>query len=128
MAIEKNYSNQDPTTLPADLEFTRCNFSQSQPASLGPALGVRLWPGDDTPRTFTDCNLFNCEPPPGSVLVRCPTWIVQTGIDGPTDELTVDGVVTHTTQYHDRTNYGKYNAETESYDYEATPITTPEDY
>lgn len=126
MISEKNFSNADPTTLPADTEYERCNFSHTQPASLGPALGVRLWPGDDTPRTFTDCNLFNCEPPPGSTLVRCNTWIVETGIIGPVDELVVDGVVEHTVQYHDRTLYGKYTEA--GYVYETVPVTTPEDY
>ncbi len=127
MISEKNFSNMDPTLIPVDASYERCNFSRSQPLQTGPpALGVRLFPGDDTPRTFTDCNLFNCEPPPGSILNNCNTWIVSTGEIGPVDELIVDGVVQHTTQYHDRTMYGKYT--TAGYVYEPTPVTTPEDY
>ena len=128
MISEKNFSNMDPAEIPVDSSYERCNFSQSQPASLGPAVGVRLFPGDDTPRTFTDCNLFNCEPPPGSILNNCNTWIVSTGELGPIDELIVDGVVQDTTQYHDRTLYGKYDATLGDYVYEPVPVTTPEDY
>ena len=126
MISEKNFSNWDVNTIPDDDQYERCNFSHSQPAQTSPALGVRLFPGDDTPRVFTDCNLFNCEPPPGSILINCNTWIVSTGEIGPVDELIVDGVVQHTTQYHDRTLYGKYT--TSGYVYEAVPVTTPEDY
>ena len=127
MISEKNFSNMDVSLIPVDLEYERCNFSHSQPDMTGAqAKGVRLFPGDDTPRTFTDCNLFNCEPPPNSTLINCNTWIVETGIIGPTDELVVDGVVEHTTQFHNRTLHGKY---TESgYVYEPTPVTTSEDY
>jgi hypothetical protein len=53
---------------------------------------------------------------------------VTAGELGPVDELEVDGVVVHTTQYHDRTFHGKYDAETESYDRTGAPSTTPEDY
>ena len=126
MISEKNFSNMDVNLIPVDTEYERCNFSRYQPELGPPIVGVRLFPGDDTPRTFTDCNLFNCEPPPGSILNNCNTWIVETGILGPTDTLEIDGVVEHTVQYHDRTLHGKY---TESgYVYEPTPVTTPEDY
>ena len=126
MISEKNFSNMDPALIPVDDQYVRCNFSQEQPASTGPLAGVRLFPGDDTPRTFTDCNLFNCEPPPGSILVRCNTWQVTTGELGPVDELVIDGVVEHTTQYHDRTCHGKYVGP--GYDTTGFPQTTPEDY
>src|SRR5210317_505769 len=108
MISEKNFSNQDPASIPVDTEYERCNFSRSQPELGPPVVGVRLFPGDDTPRTFTDCNLMNCEPPPGSTLVNCNTWIVTTGEVGPVDTLEVDGVVVHTTQYHDRTVHARY--------------------
>ena len=127
MISEKNFSNADPTALPADTEYERCNFSHTQPASLGPALGVRLWPGDDTPRTFTDCNLFNCEPPPGSTLVNSNAWIAETGLNAHVDELTVNGVVQHTNQYHKGRRHGRYNPVTEQYDYE-TPVEYGEDF
>ena len=127
MISEKNFSNLDPATIPVDLEYQRCNFSHSQPDTDGAeVIGIRLFPGDDTPRTFTDCNLFNCEPPPDSTLVNCNTWIVTTGELGPIDELTVDGVVQHTTQYHDRTVHAKYVDGV--YDRTGYPQTMPEDY
>lgn len=127
MIAEKNFSNQDPATIPVDTEYQRCNFSRSQPDTSGAeVVGVRLFPGDDTPRTFIDCNLFNCEPPPGSTLVRCNTWIVTTGELGPTDTLEIDGQVEHTTQYHDRTVHARYIDG--AYDRTGYPLTMPEDY
>ena len=126
MISEKNFSNMDVNLIPLDSEYERCNFSRSQPELGPPVVGVRLFPGDDTPRTFTDCNLFNCEPPPGSTLVNCNTWIVTTGEIGPTDSLTVDGQVQHTTQYHDRTVHARYVDG--SYDRTGYPQTMPEDY
>ena len=124
---EKNFSNMDPSLIPVDSEYQRCNFSRSQPDTGGAeVVGVRLFPGDDTPRTFTDCNLFNCETPPGSTLVNCNTWIVTTGELGPTDTLEVDGVVQHTVQYHDRTVHARWDGV--SYDRAGYPQTMPEDY
>ena len=128
MISEQNFSNMPVNEIPVDTEYQRCNFSRSQPDLGPPVKGVRLFPGDDTPRTFIDCNLFNCEPPPGSTLIRCNTWIVETGILGPVDELVVDGVVQHTTQYHDRTVHAKYDPDTGTYDRTGFPQTMPEDY
>jgi len=125
---EKNFHDMDPALIPVDTEYERCNFSRSQPDMSGPIVGVRLFPGDDTPRTFTDCNLFNCEPPPGSTLIRCNTWIAQTGQLAHTDELIVDTVVLDTTQYHKQIRHGRYNPLTESYDYDGAPIESGEDY
>ena len=126
MISKKNFSNMDVNLIPVDTSYEQCNFSRSQPELGPPVVGVRLFPGDDTPRTFTDCNLFNCEPPPGSILVRCNTWIVETSIPAHVDELIIDGIVVHTTQFHDRTCYGKYVDG--AYDYTGYPETTPEDY
>ena len=126
MISEKNFSNMDPALIPVDTEYERCNFSRFQPELGPPVVGVRLFPGDDTPRTFIDCNLMNCEPPPGSTLIKCNTAIVTTGELGPTDELVVDGVVVHTTQYHDRTVHARYVDG--AYDRTGYPQTMPEDY
>jgi hypothetical protein len=126
MISEKNFSNMDPALIPVDTHYERCNFSRSQPELGPPVVGVRLFPGDDTPRTFTDCNLMNCEPPPGSTLVNCTTWIVTPGELGPVDELVVDGVVEHTVQYHDRTVHARYVDG--AYDRTGYPQTMPEDY
>ena len=126
MISEKNFSNMDPALIPVDTEYQRCNFSRSQPDLGPPVVGVRLFPGDDTPRTFIDCNLFNCEPPPGSTLINCNTWIITTGELGPIDELVIDGVVEHTVQYHDRTIHARYVDG--AYDRTGYPLTVPEDY
>ena len=126
MISEKNFSNMDPALIPVDTHYVRCNFSRSQPELGPPVVGVRLFPGDDTPRAFTDCNMMNCEPPPGSTVVNCNTWIVTTGELGPIDELVVDGVVEHTVQYHDRTVHARYVDG--AYDRAGYPQTMPEDY
>ena len=127
MIKEKNFSNMDPAEIPVDTEYQRCNFSRFQPDTSGAeVVGVRLFPGDDTPRTFIDCNLMNCEPPPGSALVNCNTWIIETSIPGPTEDLVIDGVVEHTIQYHDRTVHARYINGT--YDRTGFPQTMPEDY
>ena len=127
MISNGNFLEMDPALIPKDTEYHRCNFWRAQPDTSGPeVVGVRLFPGDDTPRTFIGCNLFNCEPPPGSTVVRCNTWIVTTGELGPIDELVVDGVVEHTVQYHDRTVHGKYVDG--AYDRTGYPQTMPEDY
>ena len=76
MQVNKNYRDlQTPSEV--DTEYVGCCFAQSQPVDIeGVKTGVRLFPGDDTPRTFTKCNLANCEPPPGSILVKCNTTLI----------------------------------------------------
>lgn len=127
--VEKNFTATPIEEIPVDSEYVRCNFARLQPARLNPnPEGHRLFPGDDTPRTFRDCNLFNCETPPGSTLENCNTWIVETGITPAAQEddvVIVDGVEVERIVYHDRTTYGKWNGS--SYDY-ITPVTSPEDY
>ena len=128
---EKNYTGTAPDALPSEPTlFVRCNFARTQPAQTGEgtARGVRLWPGDDTPRVFQDCNLMNCELPPGSRTDNCNTWIVETGVtpaQKPDDVVEVDGVEISREVYHDRINYGKWTEE--GYQY-ITPILSPEDY
>ncbi|MBN2560632.1 MAG: hypothetical protein JXQ75_06855 [Phycisphaerae bacterium] len=93
MTKHKNFAGK---TTPAviDVEYRDCNFSQRRPEERdGKKVGVRLFPGDDTPRTFIRCNLVNCEPPPGSTLVTCNTAIVEpvTDIGGGKQGLQVHG-------------------------------------
>ena len=132
MAIaEKNFTQPDPADIPKDAVYERCNFSRTQPADAteGAAVGVRLFPGDDTPRTFIDCNLFNCEPPPGSLLQGCNTWIVETGITPSLKEddvVEVDGVEVSRTVYHDRKVLARYVDG--AYQQVASPVPEPEDY
>ena len=68
---------------------------------------VRLFPGDDTPRTFENCNLVNCEVPPGSTVIKCNTTIRRTLVPTSTDEIVVDGESIGNTIYHDII-YGRY--------------------
>lgn len=127
MIKEKNFSNADPTTLPADTEYVRCNFTQTVPDTSGAnPVGVRLWPGDDTPRTFTNCNLVNCEPPPGSTVVQCNTTVSEYGVFDFEETITIDSVVVNTRTFTKQIIYGRYNPETETYDYLPTPVEVPE--
>lgn len=93
MTTEKNFS-KTPTPSIADGHYLRCNFSQLQPVDSGGGVmrGVRLFPGDDTPRTFEECTLTNCEVPPGSTIIRGARIIRETFIILRTDTITIDGV------------------------------------
>lgn len=63
MTEHKNFTGQATPSI-VDTEYRRCNFTQE-------TAHTRLFPGDDTPRTFTRCNLKNCDLPPGSATVGC---------------------------------------------------------
>lgn len=130
MTISKrNFSNADPSALPADTDYVQCNFTQRVPTTQGQRRrGVRLWPADDTPRTFTNCNMVNCEPPPGSTYVNCNSSISEYDVFAFTDEIVVDTVVVSSEDKHDQVIYGRYDAETESYIDHQDPITVPQDY
>lgn len=124
---QKNFVNMDPSLIPKADEYEDCNFARSQPDTSGPeVVGVRLWPGDDTPRVFTNCNLMNCEVPPGSRIVNCNTWIVETRVPAFSEDVVVDNVTVATEQFHDRTVHARYVDS--DYDRTGFPQTTPEDY
>jgi hypothetical protein len=125
----KNFSNVDPTQLPAETHFVKCNFFQRVPTKQGQTRrGVRLWPDDGTPRVFEDCNMANCEPPPGSTYISCNSYITEFDIFAFTDDVVIDDVVVHSEEKHDQVTYGRYDTETESYEYYPTPITEPQDH
>lgn len=124
---KKNFSNWDVTTIPVDTEYVRCNFSQSVPDTSGAdPVGIRLFPGDDTPRTFTDCNMVNCEPPPGSTLTGCNTSVCEYEQPDVEETITIDSVVVYTRQFTKQIIYGRWNPDTEVYDYHPSPIEVPE--
>ena len=124
---EKNFADMPVAEIPVDSEYRRCNFSRKQPDTSGASVvGHRLFPGDDTPRTFIECNLMNCEPPPGSTLVKCNTWIIETLQPSYTEDLVIDGVVEDTQQFYERTVHGKYDADAGDYDRTGYPQTMPE--
>lgn len=129
MIQEKNFSNADPASLPDETEFQLCNFAQRVPITQGATRrGVRLWSGDDTPRTFIRCNMVNCEPPPGSTLIDCNTRIIEYDVFAFADEIVIDSVVVSSEDRHDMILYSRYNPETESYDDDPSPVTVPQDY
>lgn len=121
MTKGKNFSGQVTPGI-VDTEYESCNFTQSQPVDVGGNMqGVRLFPGDDTPRTFTRCNMTNCEPPPGSTLTDCNTTIRENYLPSSPDTLTIDGVE-NTIEHHINRIHGRFNPETWGYDYHPTPV------
>lgn len=114
------YKNLSGTPMPSivDTEYRGCNFAQPAPVQIdGVWQGVRLFPGDDTPRVFRDCNLCNAEPPPGSIVISCNTIVKQFGVsveaplapDGPL--VTRSAGIVH----------GRYVADRGEYEYFESP-------
>jgi hypothetical protein len=127
---DKNFTGIPIADIPVDTEYVRCNFAQPLPVDIGGGVmrGNRLFVGDDTPRTFTRCNMSNCEPPPGSTLTQCNTHIVNNNLLNRTDVVTVDGLEVGRRDFHDHIHYGRYNPDTESYDDIPSPVPVPGDY
>ena len=64
----KKFLNQETPSI-VDTEYRDCHFAHDNPITVdGKKRGVRIFPGDDTARTFIDCNMMNVEPPPGSTV------------------------------------------------------------
>jgi hypothetical protein len=124
----KNFSNFAPGTIPEDTEYVRCNFTQSVPDTSGAnPVGVEMFPGySGPPMTFRNCNLVNCEPPPGSTLMNCNTSVSEYDVFDRDETITVDGVVVSTRTFNKQVIHGKYNPETEAYEYLPTPVEVPE--
>lgn len=110
MTSSKNFSGQSTPSI-IDDTYYHCNFSQPQPVFYqdDSAHGVRLFPGDDTPRSFLQCNLTNCEVPPGSTVEECNTAVVSRNQPIETEEVAVDGrTVTRPTK-EGNTMHGHYD-------------------
>lgn len=92
MTRGQNFSGQRTPSV-IDVEYYRCSFFQPQPVFYRDSLacGVRIFPDDDTPRTFIECNLVNCEFPPGSHIISCNTAVVSRNQVLEEEEVTVDG-------------------------------------
>ncbi len=91
----KNFSAQSTPSV-IDIVYLRCNFSQTLPdpnvvGDPNEPAKVRIFPGDDTPRLFIECNLVNCELPPGSTVVKCNTSIIVPNTLLGSITVTVDG-------------------------------------
>lgn len=126
--VDKNFSHLDELSIPKADEYINCNFMRPAPDTSGPQpVGIRLWPGDDTPRIFRDCNLINCEPPPGSTIIGfCNTKIVEKQIPDFIDRIVLNGTPIHTRQRTLTRLHGRWNPSTESYEYEPAPVDTPD--
>ena len=126
MIEHKNFSGQVSPDVGGETEFFRCNFSQPEPVLDGEDyIGVRLFPGDDTPRTFTKCNLVNCEVAAGSTIDGGNTTIRRSLVTTSADEIVVDGHQLEVNVYHDII-YGR-QTEPGVYEYHPTPIEVPND-
>lgn len=114
--VRRNFTNiVMPDVL--DDEYIQCNFTQSQPRDAsGLMRGQRLFPGDDTPRTFRDCNLVNAEPPPGSTIIKCNTVVRGRNIVDSGDTVTFDGQAFRQKAYQ-ATIYGKWDVGAADYVY-----------
>lgn len=115
MTEHKKFSGQTTPSI-IDTEYQFCNFTQFAPADVGGLKrGVRLFPGDDTPRTFINCNMANCEPPPGSTLVDCNTTVAEWHVPTEVDTITINGE-SMTLQHYSKFTYGRFNPDTWEYD------------
>ena len=117
----KNFSGQVTPSIIDDV-YENCNFAQPAPVdTAGVMTGVVLFPGDNTSRTFTDCQMMNCEPPPGSTITRkCKLRAKQVHVDS--DTITVDGISFELKFYADII-YGYYWDG--GYTYHPAPIEVP---
>ena len=124
---QKNFSNFTPGTIPQDTEYVQCNFTQTVPDTSGAnPVGIEIFPAySGPPITFRDCNLVNCQPPPGSVVENCNTSISEYDVPDFVETITVDSVVVNSRQFTKQIIYGRYNPQTESYEY-ITPVEVPE--
>ena len=114
----RNFTDQVPPSV-IDTRYEDCNFSQHVPAEdAGKKVGVKIFGADTTPRTFFDCNLCNCEPPPGSTFNRGAT-IKEFGVVHETEEIWVDGVLIDTLVTTKSVIHGRY---TTAEEYEYFPI------
>lgn len=118
MISHKLFRDVAPDALPSDTEYEYCNFARAANPNGTP---VRLWPGDNTPRTFKKCNLTNCQPPPGSTIIGAPPLVVETGLPDTSETITVDGVVVHTKEFKKNIARGRINPDTMEFEVFPTP-------
>lgn len=92
MTEKKLFTNQDTPSI-IDTEYRNCNFGHTEAVKdNGQWKGHKLFPGDDTPRTFIDCNLINCEPPPGSTVIGGNKALIRSKVfDYAEDGIVIDG-------------------------------------
>ena len=121
MISNTNFMGLAVEDIPKDDEYVRCNFMRRSPDKSGAQpVGVRLFPGDDTHRIFRNCNLMNCEVPPGSTVINSNTFIAENHVPTEVDRIIVDGVPVSTRQRTKLVHYGKWTPQ--GYEYEPVPI------
>ena len=111
MTEGKNFAGQATPGI-VDTEYRNCNFTYHEPVDgtgddAGKKRGVRLFPGDDTARTFVDCNLCNREVPPGSTVTGGLTVIKDFSLVTSTEEIEIDGETIEIDHHSDRI-YGRW--------------------
>lgn len=123
--LQSTFSVTDLPVL-SDQTYQRCNFSQESPADDGQGgfTGVRLFPGDDTPKTFTRCNLMNCMPPPGSTLTKCLTVIKESDVLISSEDIVIDGQTIGQIEERGSRAHGKVNEQTLEVDMFPQPLET----
>jgi len=122
MIENQNFMATAIEDIPVDTEYRWCNFSRRNCIDVGgEKKGVRLFPGDDTPRTFISCNMVNCEPPPGSTQIECNTTIKAKAVEVGSDVIEIDGEAIVVIDYAN-VRYGRYIDGQYVY---RTPIETP---
>ena len=108
MIQNKNFSGEVTPRI-VDLYYLSCNFKQPQPFNeIVLKSGIRIFPGDDMPRTFINCNLINCEVPPGSTVTNCNTAIIEYGVVSSSEDIIIDGVVIATEETKFNRVHGRY--------------------
>ncbi len=125
MIKKRLFVNQDTPSI-IDTEYQRCNFGHTDPFWDGSKwIGNRLFPGDNTSRTFIQCNLINCEPPPGSTILRCNCAIIRPEVlQGSSPDIVIDGEPIMIDHFK-RIVYGKWTPQ--GYLYYPTPKEYPFD-
>lgn len=122
MIKNKNFTNLDIAEIPIDTEYDSCNFGRKNCIDVGGVkTGHRLFPGDDTPRTFNMCNLVNCVPPPGSTTSNSKSAILERNVLLSSEDIVIDGEIIVAETRGMRT-YGYYNNTTGEYEYLPSPI------
>lgn len=121
MTENKNFCGQVTPSI-IDIEYERCNFAHKNCIDDGQKKGVRIFPGDDTPRTFRNCNLTNCELPPNSTTVSCTTAILESCAYVDSDTVEIDSEVIEVKNYA-TIIYGNYRDG--EYIYRSAPVVIP---
>ncbi len=119
----KNFMRIDIADIPVDAKYDSCNFGRRNCIdTAGVKTGHRLFPGDDTPRTFIRCNLVNCELPPGSTTTNEKNAILERDILLSSEDMVIDGE-TIVAETRGMRTYGYHVNATGQYEY-ITPIDT----